>query len=313
MPFVPFNEYSYTIEYQIKKIHGLPIVRKRLTDDFYTLKESIAFLTDEFMCNADLVAYKGGDIERTLLNNMGVRCINLEILTCPKYADLLTIFGQPQECCPYHLGNHYHCSKHETQLVRCQSLTIPNKYYVDEHYFHVGSGECNEDSSEIEVFAAAHLYVGLKSIMRHFASGLHVNMGEMLMALDCNIENLNYYQKEVSRDEFTITVIYSLIKKKGMFIRKYLAHILVCKKCSKYLEDFLTLLDQSVEDHPFSAYDELQCDGYNRLGLPILRHILDADFDSLMGKAYYGVIDGQLNTCCEYVDAFMDTYVIKHV
>jgi hypothetical protein len=30
------------------------------------------FLTEEFMTNADLVAYKGGDIERNLLNNMGV-------------------------------------------------------------------------------------------------------------------------------------------------------------------------------------------------------------------------------------------------
>ncbi|CAB3976763.1 Hypothetical predicted protein [Paramuricea clavata] len=116
MPFIPFNECDYTIDYQIKKIHGLPIARERLTDDFYTLKESTAFLTGEFMCNADLVAYKGGDIERVLLNNMGVRCINLEILTCPKYIDLLTIFGQSQECCPYHQGNHYHCSKHEVKM-----------------------------------------------------------------------------------------------------------------------------------------------------------------------------------------------------
>ncbi|CAB3977894.1 Hypothetical predicted protein [Paramuricea clavata] len=116
MPFVPFNESNYTIDYQIKRIHGLPVVRKRLTDDFYTFKESMTFLTDEFMRHADLVAYKGGDIERTLLNNMGVRCINLEILSCPKYIDLLTIFGQTQECCPYHLGNHFHCSKHEVKM-----------------------------------------------------------------------------------------------------------------------------------------------------------------------------------------------------
>ncbi|CAB4013531.1 Hypothetical predicted protein [Paramuricea clavata] len=116
MPFVPFNERNYTIRYQINKVHGLPIINTRLTDDFYTLEESMDFLTDEFMRNADLVAYKGGDIERNLLNNMGVRCINLEVLSCPKYANLLTKYGHRQECCQYHLGDYFHCSKHEVKV-----------------------------------------------------------------------------------------------------------------------------------------------------------------------------------------------------
>ncbi|CAB3997398.1 Hypothetical predicted protein [Paramuricea clavata] len=173
----------------------------------------------------------------------------------------------------------------KTQLVRCQSLTVSDKYYVDKHYFHVGSGDCDEDNSEIEVFAATHLYVGLKSIMHYFNTGLYVNMGEMLMALDCNEENLKFYHKEVRYEESSITVIYTPVEKK----------------------------DQSVENHPFSSYDELDCDGYNHLGLPVLRYVLDADFDSLAAKAYYGVIDGHLDTPCMYVDAFMQTYAIKHV
>jgi hypothetical protein len=116
MPFLPFNEKQYTIRYQIRNIHGLPIVRERLTDDFFTLEESMTFLTKEFTSNADLVAYKGGDIERNLLNNMGVHCINLEVLACPKYADLLTNYGYVQECCPYHLADTYHCSRHEVKV-----------------------------------------------------------------------------------------------------------------------------------------------------------------------------------------------------
>ncbi|CAB3995357.1 Hypothetical predicted protein [Paramuricea clavata] len=116
IPFVPFNETDYTIRYQIRKVHGLPIVNTRLTDDFFTLKESMDFLTKEFLNNADLVAYKGGDIERTLLNNMGVRCINLEVLACPKYDVLLTKYGYEQECCKYHLGDYFHCSKHEVKV-----------------------------------------------------------------------------------------------------------------------------------------------------------------------------------------------------
>ena len=68
------------------------------------------------MNNADLVAYKGGDIERNLLNNMGVRCINLEILGCPKYVDLLTKYGFVSECCSFHMTDTYHCSRHEVKV-----------------------------------------------------------------------------------------------------------------------------------------------------------------------------------------------------
>ncbi|CAB3980300.1 Hypothetical predicted protein [Paramuricea clavata] len=201
-----------------------------------------------------------------------------------------------------------------TQLVRCQSLTVADKYHVDKHYFHVGCGECGEENSQIEVFAATHLYVGLKSIMRHFDTGLYVNMSEMLMALECNEEKLTFYHKEVCYEESCIIVTYTPVFKKGTYIRKYLAHIVVCKKCVRYLEDFLTLLDQSVENHPFATYDDVDCDGYNHLALPVLKYILDADFDSLASKAYYGVIDGQhLEGPCSYVDLFMNTYVEKHV
>jgi hypothetical protein len=116
MPSVYFNERKYAIQYQIKNIHGLPIVTERLTKYFYTLEEGTRFLTLEFMANADLVAYKGGDIERDLLNNMGIRCINLEILGCPKYEVLLSKYGIVTECCTYHNKGSYHCSKHEVKV-----------------------------------------------------------------------------------------------------------------------------------------------------------------------------------------------------
>ncbi|CAB3978341.1 Hypothetical predicted protein [Paramuricea clavata] len=195
-----------------------------------------------------------------------------------------------------------------TKLIRCQSLTIPSGFFFDKHFFHVGCGSCDEDNAEVQVFAAMHLYVGLKSILQHLSTGLYVNTQEKLLAVDCNEESLNYYLK--SWDEENI--IYTQVKKKGTFIRKYLAHIVVCKKCIRYLADFLSLLDQSVEEHPFPRYNELDCDGYNFLGIPIRNYILDADFDMLLAKAYYGVIDGVEIAGCDYVDAFMNTYVIKH-
>ncbi|CAB3980642.1 Hypothetical predicted protein [Paramuricea clavata] len=205
----------------------------------------------------------------------------------------------------------------KTQLVRCQSLSLPRDYYVDQHYFHVGSGECS-DSSEIEVFAGVQLYVGLTTMMKHLKTGLYVNMGEMLVALDSGEKSLHYYREEMineknENDEPVVTYVYHLVKKIGMNIRKYLAHILVCKKCIRYIEDFLSLLDQSVEEHPFPAHDELDCDDCNSIGLPILHHILDADFDSLRDKAFYGVVVDVFETPCERVDVFMTSYVRKRV
>ena len=70
----------------------------------------------EFIKNADLVAYKGGTIERDMLASMGFKGINIEIIRCDKYANLLTKYGILSECCPYHMYDTCHCSKHEVQV-----------------------------------------------------------------------------------------------------------------------------------------------------------------------------------------------------
>jgi hypothetical protein len=56
-------------------------------------------LRQEFIQNADLIAYKG-TIERDLLHHMGFKSINLEILGCEKYDQLLTKYGIVAKCCP---------------------------------------------------------------------------------------------------------------------------------------------------------------------------------------------------------------------
>lgn len=110
MPILLFDEKDRCVIYQINRIHGLPIVRSKLTHDFFTFEEGMKFMTDEFTSsNADLIAYKGGDIERNLLNKMGV-------FMCPKYADLLIKYGYVAECCPYHISYKFHCSKHEVRV-----------------------------------------------------------------------------------------------------------------------------------------------------------------------------------------------------
>ena len=113
---VDFNERDRCVKYQIDHVHGLPVVHSRLDDNFFTYNEVMMLLQMEFMKNADLVAYKGGTIERDMLYKMGVKGINIEIIGCEKYAELLTKYGIVAECFPYHVYDTCHCSKHEVQV-----------------------------------------------------------------------------------------------------------------------------------------------------------------------------------------------------
>jgi hypothetical protein len=79
-----FDENDRGVRYQIRVIHGLLIERHRVDNNFYLYHEMINMLRKMFK-SADLVAYKGGNIERDLLNMLGVSCINMEIMACPKY------------------------------------------------------------------------------------------------------------------------------------------------------------------------------------------------------------------------------------
>jgi hypothetical protein len=68
------------------------------------------------LAHADLVAYKGGVIERDLLKRLGTKEINLEILGCEKYSNLITKYGISPVRCHYHNAGDYHCSRHEVQI-----------------------------------------------------------------------------------------------------------------------------------------------------------------------------------------------------
>ena len=207
----------------------------------------------------------------------------------------------------------------KTQMIRCQSLNLQQEYYVDKTFFHVGCGPCNPQDAMIEVFAATTLYTSLLTLMTYLETGLYVNLSEMVCALGRSNECLHYYtkvrvkKKVVEKDEVIEKEIveYHLESLSGINVRKYLAHILVCKKCYRYIHDFLCLLDQCVEHHPFPAHREVANDGWNSLGVPILRFVLDADFDALRDKAFFGVIKDAGDEPCQTVDDFMCKYVIK--
>ena len=116
--------YDKNIVYQVKYIHGLPQVHTRRTKDFLLYGEALKILRDEFLARADLVAYKGGIIERDLLKLLGTKGINLEILGCDKYSNLITKYGISHVRCHYHNAGDYHCSRHEVQIFALFLQTI---------------------------------------------------------------------------------------------------------------------------------------------------------------------------------------------
>ena len=108
--------YDKNIAYQVNHIHGLPQVHTRRTNDFLLYGEALKILRDEFLARADVVAYKGGIIERDLLKRLGTKGINLEILGCDKYSNLISKYGISPVRCRYHNAGDYHCSRHEVQI-----------------------------------------------------------------------------------------------------------------------------------------------------------------------------------------------------
>ena len=111
-----FDENDRGVQYQIRVIHGLPVERHRINNTFYLYHEMMNRLRELFKTDA-LVAYKGGTIERDLLNKLGVSCINMEIMGCPKYECLLSTYNVKHEDCGQHITRgKYHCSRHEVKL-----------------------------------------------------------------------------------------------------------------------------------------------------------------------------------------------------
>jgi hypothetical protein len=189
-----------------------------------------------------------------------------------------------------------------TQMVRCQSLLLEPQYLVDETYFHVGCGPCRESTADVmvEIFAGLSIHVGIRNLMMMLKQNIFLNSAEMLYAAGRYEPVLAYYKQPIVEGKPTKVTF------KGSEIKSYLAHILVCK----YLFDFLALLDQSVEHHPYPQHTEVANDRLNNEGIPIYEYVLDADFDVLRDKCYYGLTDEPIVDICSIVQTFMSTYIM---
>jgi len=63
-----------------------------------------------------MVAYKGGYLEKNLLNELQIPCVNLEDFGCPKVEKLIAMGFDVGLTCGRHAKPTHHCPKQETYL-----------------------------------------------------------------------------------------------------------------------------------------------------------------------------------------------------
>ena len=74
-----------------------------------------------------VVAYKGGHVERDLLNKLNIPNVNLELYACPKYENLQSSIVEPLPSCGFHFNHkNAHCS-----MVECHAFWLWMITYVE--------------------------------------------------------------------------------------------------------------------------------------------------------------------------------------
>lgn len=110
-----------TCKYQSRFVHGLSIypLYKEPCLDYNQLKYYISGIYSILKTkNRNVLAYKGGSIERDLLNELNIPSFNIELLGCPKYNPLQA------KICKYHVKtdrqaiNKIHCPIYEIQFFK---------------------------------------------------------------------------------------------------------------------------------------------------------------------------------------------------
>ena len=118
--------------------------------------------------------------------------------------------------------------KGSVTVAQCRSNTIDERFFMDEHYFHVGLGNCWEESHD--VFADASIYVNLKQLYKlvKLYAGPYGNVREIIYMLGT-------YEKKVElKNDAGEVELFS-----GATLKKLIKHMLVCKKCNLHLPRFI--------------------------------------------------------------------------
>ena len=122
-----------TVNFVKRKIHGLSYQPRKEENakEWYTLEDTVHNIYDSCKKEGrDIVAYKGGHVERDLLNKLHIPCLNLETFGCPKYDVLKHEFPGWLPSCRFHSDeNIHHCPMKECETFW---LWILEKLYSDD-------------------------------------------------------------------------------------------------------------------------------------------------------------------------------------
>jgi hypothetical protein len=92
------------------------------------------------------------------VENVGLYWIPREWVKCIAVNERQNFILLPYEFCCRQVLKRSDC-----KIVRCQSHFIPAKFFVDQYYFHIGCGECNQEMSTI--ISGFPQYVGIKQLV----------------------------------------------------------------------------------------------------------------------------------------------------
>ena len=118
-----------TVHYVQRHIHGLSYYPPAdQAKSVSSLETDLQALYNQFMApDCPYVAYKGGTVEKTLLDRLNIPCWNLELLGCPKFEQLSRL-KTVSSCGQHRHVFKHHCPVVETyhfvQWLRCQ-LSLP--------------------------------------------------------------------------------------------------------------------------------------------------------------------------------------------
>ena len=123
------HEDKKTVNFAKHKIHGLtyqPRYQERAYEhdqaDIVLLRLNNQYKTEE----RTVVAYKGGHVEKDLLNKLNIPCLDLETWGCPKYEQLKQTIVEPLPSCGFHLNDIiHHCP-----MTECHAFWLWFQTYV---------------------------------------------------------------------------------------------------------------------------------------------------------------------------------------
>lgn len=142
----PYEELSprdkSNVKYVTNAVHGLPYANTKYDNlDQSQLLESVRFAicSGPYALEDVVVGYKGGNLERRLLDELQIQSVNMELLDCPRFNTLFDSLHHDKHLrtcymndtaaiqCPLHTNHRsgLHCAKHEVCMFRRWYL---NKY-----------------------------------------------------------------------------------------------------------------------------------------------------------------------------------------